>query len=388
MIPKVFNEITHLDIINLMENKVPEGSTLEYKSDLPHKGDSKKIPFLAEVSAFANTSGGDLIFGVYEENGFIKSIEGIGIDDPDKEILRLDNIIRSGIEPRLPSVHIKAVPLDSGKFVFIIRVPQSWNTPHRVIFNDHSKFYGRSSAGKFPLDVSQLRSAFLSSERVSEKIHAFRKERAINLLTERQQLVKLENGGRLVLHILPLSSFTGVSTNIIAPNTELAPLFPPFGGRGCNHRVNLEGFLTYSSNSKGDSVAYCQVYRSGIVEAVTVLTPQDNEYILPSVWYEQKIMEATKLYLTNLSRYDIEAPLYLALSLVGMKGYQLRVSEYLFRSGEKLDRDLILLPEAVLDDYTPDIQKAFRPIFDMVWNAFGHERSFNYNDKGEWKSAP
>lgn len=25
-----------------------------------------------------------------------------------------------------------------------------------------------------------------------------------------------------------------------------------------------------------------------------------------------------------------------------------------------------------------------RPLFDVVWNAFGLARSFNYNEKGEW----
>lgn len=390
MIPKVFYEIAPIDISNLMENRVPEGSTLEYKSELPHEGESKKIPFLAEVSAFANTSGADLIFGVHEENGFIKSIDGVRTEDPDREILRLDNAIRSGIEPRLPSIHIRAIPMDTGVFVFIIRVPQSWNAPHRVIFSDHSKFYGRSSAGKYPLDVSQLRAAFLRSERVSDKIHAFREKRTIALLTERQQVVNLKSGGRLVLHILPLSAFAGVSGNRIAPRTELSTLFPPLGGGGWSHRMNIDGFMTYSEDHDGNSVAYCQVHRSGIVEAVTVLAPlQNGELILPSEWYERKILEATKQYLTGLAKYDIEVPIYMALSLVGMKDYRLGVGEMFFRSGKDiLDRELILLPEAVLDDYAADIPEAFRPIFDMVWNAFGYEGSYNYNEQGEWRGTP
>lgn len=159
----IFQEITADDIVSLFENRIAEGRTLEYKSELPHEGESKKIPFLAEVSAFANTSGGDLVFGVSEENGFIRSIDGVKVENPDKEILRLDNTIRNGIDPRLPSVHIRAIPLNDA-FIFVVRVPRSWSAPHRVVFNDHSKFYGRSSAGKYPLDVSELRSAFLLSE--------------------------------------------------------------------------------------------------------------------------------------------------------------------------------------------------------------------------------
>ncbi len=386
MIPKKFNEIILTDILNLMENKVPEGSSLEYKSELPHEGESKKIPFLAEVSAFANTSGGDLIFGVREENGFVKSIEGTRTDDPDREILRLENIIRSGIDPRLPSVHIRAIPNNTGTFLFIIRVPQSWNAPHRVIFSDHSKFYGRSSAGKYPLDVSQLRTAFLRSESLSDKMHSFREERTIDLLTEQQPGVNLSKGGRLVLHLIPLSAFAGVSGNRITPRAELTAIFPPIGGGAWSYRMNIDGIMTYSTNAEEDIVTYCQLFRSGIVEAVIVLGPMQNgALVLQSVWYEREILKSTKEYLVGLEKHDIEVPIFAALSLVGMKDYSLGVGEMFIRSaGYNLERELILLPEALLDDYATDIPQAFHPIFDMVWNTFGYERSYNYNEQGEW----
>ena len=390
LIPKAFQELTFADIVSLFENKIPEGRTLEYKSRLPHEGESKKIPFLAEVSAFANTSGGDIVFGVSEKNGFIVSIDGLKLEDPDKEILRLDNTIRNGIDPRLPAVHIRAIHIANGAFIIVIRVPQSWSAPHRVIYNDHSKFYGRSSAGKYPLDVTELRSAFLHSERLSEKIHAFRNERAISLLTESFQAVNIKQGGKLLLHILPLSAFAGSSANLIAPKVELSTQFPPLGGGGWSHKLNIDGFVTYSEDRERNSVSYCQLFRSGIVEAVVVLVPRgDGDLILPSLWYEQEILKSTKRYLASLSKFSIEVPLYLALSLVGMKGYRLGVGQELFQSGgDTLDRSLVILPEVVIDDFEADITEALHPTFDMVWNAFGYEQSHNYDPKGKWKHRP
>lgn len=386
MIAKPFNEITASDIGALLEGKVPEGTTLEYKAELPHEGESKKIPFLAEVSAFANTVGGDLIIGVTEENGVIKSIDGVNIEDPDKEILRLDNAIRNGIEPRLPSINIKAIQLKTGPFVFIIRVPQSWSSPHRVVFNDHSKFYGRSSASKYPLDVGQLRAAFLRSEDISDRLQAFREKRITGLLTERSQSINLKKGGRLVLHLLPLAAFTGTSSNRIAPRAELSSSFSPLGTSGWNNRVNLDGLMTYSTDHERNTISYCQLFRSGIVEAVTVLAPrQKDDLVLPSLWYEREIMKSVKQYLAGLAKFDVEVPLFAALSLVGMKGYRLGVSQMFFSSGDLLDRDLILLPEVALDEYTTNLPEALHPIFNMVWNAFGFEKSYNYDEQGNWQ---
>ena len=43
-----------------------------------------KREFLADVTAFANAAGGDLVFGVSTRDGVAAQVEGIELDDPDK----------------------------------------------------------------------------------------------------------------------------------------------------------------------------------------------------------------------------------------------------------------------------------------------------------------
>ena len=38
----------------------------------------------------------------------------------------------------------------------IVRVPNSLNRPHMVVFKQWSRFYSRNSAGKYQLDVHEL----------------------------------------------------------------------------------------------------------------------------------------------------------------------------------------------------------------------------------------
>ena len=67
MILRDIDSLTKADIENLISNQVTESKQLEYKRDLPDRIDSAKKEFLADVSSFANASGGDIIFGLEAE---------------------------------------------------------------------------------------------------------------------------------------------------------------------------------------------------------------------------------------------------------------------------------------------------------------------------------
>lgn len=64
MIPRRLSDLGRDDIEQLIQESVSESRTLDYKEELPGNSDQQKKDFLADVSAFANTRGGDLIFGV------------------------------------------------------------------------------------------------------------------------------------------------------------------------------------------------------------------------------------------------------------------------------------------------------------------------------------
>ena len=61
------SEIELEDIQSLVEDEVQEGKRLEYKRDLPGTSADEKAEFLRDVSAFANASGGYLIYGIEDK---------------------------------------------------------------------------------------------------------------------------------------------------------------------------------------------------------------------------------------------------------------------------------------------------------------------------------
>ena len=86
MINKQIDTIELKDFEQLLINAVSEGKTIEYKQQLPTNSDGDKKEFLADISSFANASGGDLIYGITEEKGSPKSIDGVEIEKANKKL--------------------------------------------------------------------------------------------------------------------------------------------------------------------------------------------------------------------------------------------------------------------------------------------------------------
>ena len=89
MFNKPLEQITIEDLETLVENSVPESRTIEYKQCFPSNKDSDKKEFLADVSSFANTIGGILIFGITEKKGVPIDIPGVISKTQTKQYLNM-----------------------------------------------------------------------------------------------------------------------------------------------------------------------------------------------------------------------------------------------------------------------------------------------------------
>lgn len=94
MIPAPIEEVDVDALRALITNGVREGKTIEYKHAMPGTAESNVVPFLATVSSFANTAGGDLLLGIDAVDGVPTALPGIEIDNLDQETLRLEHVNR------------------------------------------------------------------------------------------------------------------------------------------------------------------------------------------------------------------------------------------------------------------------------------------------------
>jgi hypothetical protein len=389
MIPKAIDSITKSDIEALLTSGVPEGRAIDYKLTLPGGGDDDKREFLADVCSFANAAGGDIVFGVAEAAGVPTGLEGVAVADADAEQLRLEEMIRNGIAPRVPGLSIKVVPGFPKGPVIVLRVPRSFASPHMVTFKNLSRFFTRNNAGKYQMDVSELRSAFAISDTVGDRMQRFRTDRLSKLIAN-ETPVRMPRGAKLVLHVLPFSSFEFGSYIDERMQQRIRTGLPPLAAGGWNHRHNLDGFVTFTGSRRtaGESDSYCQLFRTGAVEAVwaDLVRERDGQRLIPSVAYERYVLEGLMRYLPVLREFSVPLPLAVVLSMTGVKGAELTADRFSsFNDPTPIDRDVLLLPEVIVEDSNANIPRVMRPVFDAVWNAAGYERSFNYDDAGEWK---
>ena len=392
MIDKRIDSVELEDLQALVEDSVSEGRSLEFKLVLPGDAPSQRKEFLADVSSFANAAGGFLVIGIDEKRGVAANLVGVELDDVDAALLRLENMARDGINPRIPGLRIRALALGESKHAFLIWVPRSWAMPHMVSFKGHGKFYSRNSAGKYPLDAVEIRSLFSLSDSASRRLESFRAER-LAAISEGHTPVPLEEGARLVLHLMPLSAAHAGAPqyDVMMFRNDLGSLRPLYAS-GWNHRVNLEGLVTFSQpNKKVPAGTYLQLFRDGTLEACDtgILERMDNTHktVIPSITFERKLIGALPRFLDLLGRLGVEPPIAVMLSLLSVKGYTMGVSE-LWRGPTYggIDRDDLVLPEIMLESTDIEADRVLKPLFDMIWNAAGWPGSIYYNDEGKWEA--
>jgi hypothetical protein len=398
MIPGDIEKIGYETIERLVENKVSEDRTLEYKESLQLSSPEEKREFLYDVSSFANASGGDLIYGVREERdsagkptGIPEAIQPLNFQNASAEILRIESLIRDGIEPRILGFVPKPIEVPSGSgSILVLRIPQSWQSPHMVKFSGASKFYTRSSAGKFPMDVGQIRSAFNATSNLPSRLQNLRLERLAKIVAG-ETPVEAVDGPKLVLHLIPLSALESSLdiTDDLSPQSLLMALHPIAGRSGSFYRYNFDGLVIFANDNPSiNRGRYVQLYRSGLIEAVDsdtlgIDSPEQWRGWIPSTFLEQCLLQSCQSYLNFLKSSGITAPIFVLATLTGVKGLCLAGRD--FRTNP-IDRDTLFVPAVTLENLERPLHPQLRPICDAIWRSAGVSRSPNFDNQGNWHS--
>ncbi len=387
----------------LIESGLREGPRLDFKECLPGDSEAERREFTADVCSFANTTGGDLIFGVAERRdedgrptgeGCIVGLPGFNFD---RVRLRLESIIRTGIEPRL-AVQFHEIQCLHGPPCLLVRVPRAWDGLHMVRVANVNRFYGRTAGGRYLLDVREIARGFASRASAREQAAAFRRERIVRIASG-DTPVPLSDERKLIVHAVPFGTdeqmwpqLMAKGTNVAATMREaiVAPMCASYSSFGSGDLFNLDGCVTYTSVSGEAHAAYAQLFRHGAIEVVLVAAvDRRNTRGRPAFsgsQVERYTIAAMREVLKLWRAVDIAGPAALGLTLTGLRGFGMALDQESSALPKTLlSHDPFVLPEMVVNDLDGEPEQLLRPLFDLFWNAGGLPRSPNYDAAGSWR---
>jgi hypothetical protein len=162
-----------------VHTKTPESIFLDYKKELFFETQKQKIELGKDISSFANTKGGCLLYGIDEDRQSIDSApipkEDYGMEPINRQLLDIENILGSIISPSLPELRIRQISLehDISKMVYLIWHPKSWVAPHMVSGFKNNRYYKRGNFKSEPMEEHEVDILYQARSLTNNKLRDF-----------------------------------------------------------------------------------------------------------------------------------------------------------------------------------------------------------------------
>ena len=370
MILKPLPDVTLSDIEQLVANGISEGRTLEFKLELPGPKDDDIREFLADATSFANTDGGDLIYGVQAAEGVAVAVPGSPLAaSPDATLLRLENLLRDVVQPRLSGVRFQWIPQATDRGVLVARVPASMTAPHRVTFRGGAKFHHRNSRGKAEMDTHELRLAFTASEALPARMQHLH-EQTVRMVDMGDLPFSLDARPKTILSVLPLSLIRDARSLDVDQASAVSPPGP--GSTDWLHA--LEGFYVFAIASDRTTPAFALTRRTGQVDICWGIgrTTHDGERLVWPLPFEKTLAAVVPAIIQRLAHWAIEGPFVIAVTLANVGGYRLYQDFWAGAGPAKPAwRSQLALPSIVVEAGTLD---ELMPLARSFWYAMSEKR--------------
>jgi schlafen family protein len=388
MLPKQLSIVAEADLQALVEAQARESRWLEYKRDWTSKDGNLDIgELVADVSSFANATGGDLVYGIRAEDGIPREVVGLKGFTLEKQQLRAEQLLASWVKPRLLGVEYHGVPLKSGDMALVIRVPRSAVGLHMVMFENKNRVYSRNSAGKYAMDIDEITRAIQAKGTRDQKIEAFRSER-IRALVSGKVEVPLASRYVTLVHVQPLAELASYSPEAVLTSLLMKlPLLGDISSKG--DEITLDSCIIKATNNDGMVYSYAQLFRDGSMEAVRCSVGGERSKMV-SPGYEAMVRSWLVEVLPVLRDLGIDVPLQVGVSHANVMGFTMaespeRSMAYL-NDLRTIGVPTLVVRSELLDRTDADsVDRLLRSQFNQVWNAFGRARSPNFDASGKWQ---
>ena len=146
------------DLTALINNEAEESVHLDFKAaGALSKDDKKKAEIAKDVSAFANSDGGIIVYGIEEQEHKAHALSYIDGNTYTKEWL--EQVIQDNIQRRIEGLEIFPIREDGDmtKTIYVVKIPRSSNTPH---MSADKCYYKRNNFRSVKMEEYEVRDLF------------------------------------------------------------------------------------------------------------------------------------------------------------------------------------------------------------------------------------
>lgn len=165
---------TKKEIDNFISSNAEESINLDFKrGDALRKGatdkerEKIKSDIAKDVSAFANSDGGIIVYGIEEKNHKADSLHFVDGNEFTKEML--EQIINTRIQRKIDGLIIDPIRYNNKieQTIYVVKIPRSINAPH---ITSDKKFYRRYNFESVAMEEYEIRNLYSRTEKTKLKI--------------------------------------------------------------------------------------------------------------------------------------------------------------------------------------------------------------------------
>jgi hypothetical protein len=141
------------ELQSIIDRGLTESIHLEFKRSEALQSDKSRVEVSKDISAFANSDGGVIIYGMAEVNHSPTALDG-GVEHKKFSKERLEDLIQSNVASRLQNLRISQIQLDAEHSFFVVSVPRSDRGPHQDRAN--FRYYKRHNFKSSPMEDYEI----------------------------------------------------------------------------------------------------------------------------------------------------------------------------------------------------------------------------------------
>lgn len=379
---KKLTDLQEQDFQRLVDDQVQERDTVEYKRDMYGNSDADKREMLKDIASMANHRGGYLLIGIDEDDeGVATNVAGIELGN---HVERITSSCLDNIDKRIVGLEPMDIPLNNGRVVIVVSIPESLNAPHMITHQGVNQFWKRHGRQKDKMTIDEIGEAFdrrLSNLNRLDRFLFTRKTQILEKVGGQTQMVISASPAFLRDEMIFDNQDDNLRQMILnAPHLLCGQPYPTING------LIADRSIPYHNSPSFDQ--YIEVFSNGYIEFGKQIEEVHERGVYIASRTEFPLIANFMHFIQGIyEQYLPLTPLAVNFSILNANGIWLAVSNHSSEDSKvKWQQQHLELGKFYAENISEQRKSLTKAICDRLYQAFNRERCDLFDDVGTFKT--